>query len=37
MDSTGDDGGTLEAIYEMLTNIGDKGFHVGLFCFAATE
>jgi GTP1/Obg family GTP-binding protein len=37
MDSSGTDNNTLEAILDMLENIKDKGFHIGLFCFSATE
>jgi len=37
MDSSGTDNNTLEAIMSMLDSIKDNGFHIGLFCFSATE
>lgn len=37
MDSVGSDDGTIAAIMTILGEIQDKGFCIGLFCFAATE
>ncbi len=37
LDTTGSDFKTLEAIMTLLEEIKDKGFHLALFCFQATN
>ena len=37
MDSSGSDGDTLVGIMALLEQIKEEGFHLGLFCFPATQ
>lgn len=37
MDSSGSDYDTLTGIITILDEIREEGFHLGLFCFPATE
>lgn len=36
-EGSGADNNTLEAILEILSQIRDQGFHMGLFCYSAIE